>query len=206
MIDVAPMRRGDLGLTADVLAASHVHDPAMAWIYQDPLRRERALRALFRLAINDVARAGRIDVARDHGRVVGAAAWLPPGAFPVPWRRQLDSAPAFARLIGIAPASLPRLMRFLAACTNNFPAQPRWQLNVVGVAPESQGRGTGRALLTSMIAQVGDDMHLETWNPANLAFYRCFGFQPEATDHPLGPAGPQRWTLTCDTPAPKETP
>lgn len=195
MTGVSTLDERQLVAAATVLAASHLTDPAMAWVYPRSASRTASLAALFRLALADVHRCGQVEVAVSDGHVVGAAAWLPPGAFPIPWRRQVRSAPAFARLAATAPSALPRLMRFTGACTAAFPAAPRWQLNVVGVRPDRQGRGVGTALLGNRMRDIGDDLHLETWNPANLPFYRRFGFDVTATDRPLGPTGPRRWTL-----------
>lgn len=197
---VEPLCRRDLAAAAAVVADSHVADPAMAWVYRDARSRGETLAALFRLALADVLQAGHVDVVRVDDQIAGVAAWLPPGAFPVPWRRQLRSGPAFARVVARAPAATPRLMRFLSAATSAFPTEPRWQLNVVGVRPEWQGDGVGTVLLSHRVHAVSDRIHLETWNPANLPFYGRFGFEVGATDEPLGPDGPRRWTLAPPDP------
>ena len=195
MIGTSPLRAIDLRAAAAVVAASHVDDPAMAWVFPSARRREHALLRLFELALGDVLRAGRVDVAHEDGEIVGVAAWLPPGGFPVPWRRQLASAPAFGRLAVAAPTSVPRLLRFLAASTAGFPAEPCWLLDVVGVHPAWQGRSVGTALLAAPMTDVAEHLHLETWSERNLAFYARFGFEVAGTDTPLGSAGPRRWTL-----------
>lgn len=194
-MNVEPLSHRDVAVAAAVVADSHVGDPAMAWVYRDAGRRPDILAALFRLALADVLLAGHVDVVRVEDQIVGVAAWLAPGTFPVPWRRQLRSGPAFARVVARAPAATPRLMRFLSAATSAFPTEPRWQLNVVGVRPDAQGRGVGTALLAHRMYAVVNRIHLETWNPANLPFYARFGFTVGATDEPLGRDGPRRWTL-----------
>jgi GNAT superfamily N-acetyltransferase len=201
-MNVEPLAHRDVAAAAAVVAESHVADPAMAWVYPDAGRRPEILAALFRLALADLLQAGHVDVVRVDDQIVGVAAWLPPGAFPVPWRRQLRSGPAFARLVARAPVATPRLMRFLSAATSAFPAEPRWQLNVVGVRPDRQGRGVGTALVGHRMYAVANRIHLETWNPANLPFYGRFGFAVAATDEPLGPDGPRRWTLAPPSASP----
>ncbi len=195
MMGTRPLQPIDLRAAAAVVAASHVDDPAMAWVFPNSRRREQPLFRLFGLALGDVLRAGRVDVAHEDGEIVGVAAWLPPGGFPVPWRRQLASAPAFGRLAVATPTTVPRLLRFLAASTAAFPAEPCWLLDVVGIHPSWQGRGVGTALLAARMGDVAEHLHLETWRERNLAFYARFGFEVAGTDTPLGSVGPRRWTL-----------
>lgn len=187
------MRPAELGAAAWTIAASHCADPAMAWVYRDEARRQDLLSALFRLALRDVHRAGTVELARGHGRVIGVAAWLPPGTFPVPWTRQARSGPAFVRLLSSSPASTRRLLHFLSVATAAFPAQPSWQLNVLGVNPSAQGQGIGSALLRNgldTVQRASGRLHLETWNEKNLRFYENFGFRVSPATAPSPPTDP----------------
>ena len=60
-------------------------------------------------------------------------------------------------------------------------AGPHLYLWVLGVDPEAQGRGIGRALLQDVIGRAEAQrvpVYLETATQANVAMYRRFGFQP----------------------------
>lgn len=194
MIEIDSCCADDVGEAAEVAACSHVSDPAMAWIYRTTSQRQRNLTRLFCLALDDVIEVGTIDVARSAGRIVAVAAWLPPGSYPIPPRRQLRSGPAFVRLIAGAPRATPRLLRFLGTANASLPAGPTWQLSVVGVTPQRQGEGIGSRVVRSRLDSVGA-VHLETWNPANLPFYEALGLRPTDTDLPLGSDGPRRWRV-----------
>ena len=207
-VSMGVMRPSEVQAAARTVAASHCADPAMAWVYRQEARRLDLLSGLFRLALRDVHRAGTVQVARRDGRVIGVAAWLPPGAFPVPWTRQARSGPAFVRLLSNSPGSTRRLLRFLSVATAAFPTQPCWQLSVIGVHPSAQGHGIGSALLRQglgAIDRANGTLHLETWNENNLPFYGSFGFHADRRDSPLAADGPRRWTFTGPSVASRPT-
>ena len=82
---------------------------------------------------------------RDRG-LVGVAAWLPPGGFPLSLGRQLRIAPDMTRILAAAPRSILRLVRFMAVVNKLRRVQLYWYLEVVGVDPGVRGR---RSLTTS---------------------------------------------------------
>ena len=82
---------------------------------------------------------------RDRG-LVGVAAWLPPGGFPLSLGRQLRIAPDMTRILAAAPRSILRLVRFMAVVNKLRRVQLYWYLEVVGVDPGARGR---RSLTTS---------------------------------------------------------
>lgn len=185
-----------MAAAAAVLARSHEADPAMVWVFPDEQVRPRTLTALFGLAVADANRAGVVTVVRDGTQVLGVAAWLPPGAFPVPVRRQLRAGPAFTTVLRSAPRAAPRLVRFLGVASRPFPAEGGWQLSAIGVLPSSQGRGIGTALLAVGLRRASNPVHLEAWNPRNPDLYALHGFTLVRSDLPLAADGPRRWAMT----------
>lgn len=179
----------------------------MVWVYPDERVRTQALTALFGLAVADANRAGVVTLVRDGAHVVGVAAWLPPGAFPVPVRRQLRGGPEFTSVLRCAPRAVPRLMRFLGVASRPFPAEGGWQLSAIGVLPASQGLGIGTALLAVGLRRASNPVHLETWNPRNPGnpgnprnprnpdLYARHGFTIVSSDLPLAADGPRRWAM-----------
>jgi len=139
--------------------------------------RERATAAGMR-ALLEVGRShGLILVTGEPGRPAGALVAAPPGAFPLPlppprrrlhtlWRQGLRAAgrwAAVSRALGRA-----------------HPVGFHWYLAVLGVEPERQGQGLGRALLGRFLTAVdaaGEAVYLETDRPENLRFYAGAGFR-----------------------------
>lgn len=76
------------------------------------------------------------------------------------------------------------------------PAQ-HWYLMALGVAPSSQGRGLGRALVQPTLTRADAEQvpcYLETFTERNVHFYGTLGFTVVVHDHiPAG--GPPFWTM-----------
>lgn len=106
------------------------------------------------------------------------ALWSPPGKWEMGVLAQLRMTPYF-----LATTGLRRLpTRFLAAqkILAAHPHQPHYYLQVLGVAPEGQGRGWGTQLIRKGLAVAdGAQMpcYLETMNDTNIPFYERHGFR-----------------------------
>ena len=77
------------------------------------------------------------------------------------------------------------------------PKRPHWYLQVLGVAPDQQGRGHARRLLAPVLALCDRDRHgafLETCEPDNLPLYRRFGFEVIREDR-VAADGPPIWLM-----------
>ncbi|WP_433871724.1 GNAT family N-acetyltransferase [Saccharopolyspora sp. CA-218241] len=136
-------------------------------------------------------RHGRVWVSED---VAAVAAWTTPDS------TGLDEA--FAELE-------PR-MRELAgdraalseaaedALNPHRPREPAWFLGTVGVLPDRQGRGLGRAVVEPGLRaadEQGAPAYLETSLPGNVAFYRGLGFEVVA-EVELPGGGPTTWAMS----------
>jgi ribosomal protein S18 acetylase RimI-like enzyme len=127
-----------------------------------------------------VAKFGRTTshglVAERDDRIVGAlnaARW--PHCQLGAWDK-VKSAPAMVRLMGTA---LPRAMKLTGVWTKHDPKEPHWHIGPIGVVPELQGQGVGRALLGSFLETVDQDgsmAYLETDVDRNVSLYEAFGF------------------------------
>lgn len=143
-------------------------------------------------------RAGHVYAANRGGEIVGVAAWLPPGWFPLSVRRQLRAAPDIARIFRAAPRSLGRLLRFTSGLAKLHPEQPHWYLEAVGVEPGAQGMGIGTRLLEPVLARVdeeGQPCYLETMTERNVAWYRRLGFEVRSAGVAFTVGGPPNWTM-----------
>ncbi|ADB33297.1 GCN5-related N-acetyltransferase [Kribbella flavida DSM 17836] len=77
------------------------------------------------------------------------------------------------------------------------PREPLWFLNVVGVAPDRQGRGLGRAVIAPGLARADQDRSaafLETQDAGNVGFYQSLGFEIVG-EIALPHNGPTHWAM-----------
>lgn len=194
---IRTLTRGDAGGTGRALAASHQGDPMMVHLFGDAAR-PAALRALFTASARDAAPFGASQLTEVDGRVVGAALWLPPGQFPMTARRKLLGGLGLLGLVVRHPRAIGPLSAAVADPERDCAQRPAWFLSALGLEPEAQGRGLGTRLLAGGLAAAdaaGQPCHLETWKPANVAFYERLGFRVQREARPLGVDGPTRWTL-----------
>jgi ribosomal protein S18 acetylase RimI-like enzyme len=192
-VHVVRLDRRSAVAAGEAFAASHADYPAFRAVFPEPARRAQALRAFFTATVADATTAGAVVAVLDDGRVVGASVWLPPGAFPWSWRRQVRAAPAFARVAAAAPGRFPTFLRYGAAAQRAHPRHRHWYLVALGVRPEAHHRGIGTQLMAAGLSVADEDhaaCYLETSDPANVAFYERFGFQVVGAPLALVPGGP----------------
>jgi ribosomal protein S18 acetylase RimI-like enzyme len=175
---VRALRAEEIDRAAAMLARAFVDDPFPALLASDPSRRPAAARwafaafARYGLAFGEVWTVGDLE---------GVAIWWAP--------EYVDPNEERAALVGLAdgPAALgtDAWERFLAfgAVTGELHHRsvpgPHWYLNVLGVAPESRGRGIGRALLAAMFDRLDRERlpaYLDTGTAENVAYYERRGF------------------------------
>lgn len=105
-----------------------------------------------------------------------------------------EIGPRFADLAG---DRLQQQRAAEAAMAPHRPTEPAWFLGTVGVDPDRQGRGLGRAVIAPGIAAAaaeGVPAFLETSTKSNVALYERLGFAVTAeVDVPDG--GPRTWAM-----------
>jgi ribosomal protein S18 acetylase RimI-like enzyme len=187
-----------LAEAADVLARSFHDNPNFVALFPDEKIRTRVLAHVFGAGLRDALGFEHVYAAMRGEEIVGVAAWLPPGAFPLsPWR-QLRAVPDMARILAAAPRSIPRLVRFVAGVNKLHPEQPYWYLEVVGVDPDARGLGIGTRLLEPVLSladEAGQPCYLETMTERDVAWYRGLGFEVRSAGVSFIPGGPPNWTM-----------
>jgi ribosomal protein S18 acetylase RimI-like enzyme len=165
----------DAAKIGDVFAKAFAGDPVTSWVTPDATRRTLVLRRLNTvIARYDGILRGATYVATDAGVVVGAAIWRPPGRSPFNWRTvpyALGSGAALGRDIG-------RMIEMGRAVSQARPSVRHWYLQLLGVNPDAQGTGVGRALVQGHLRLVDEQRmpaYLET-TVENVEFYERFGF------------------------------
>jgi GNAT superfamily N-acetyltransferase len=136
-----------------------------------------------------------------HGHVYttegfeAAAIWAPPGRWKVPFSQVLKHSPTFLKLYGL------RLFPNLGVLSAMEKAHgeieyPHYYLEIIGTAPEHQGKGFGAALMQPMVERAdteGVGMYLESSKESNIAFYGRYGFTLRRVLQLKN--GPQMWLM-----------
>ena len=183
---VALIERGEHRAAADAIVAGHADYPSFRHLFPDASRRARALRAFFDATVGDGIANGLVLTIRHGRRVDATAVWLPPGAFPWSAWRKLRAVPAFVRVLMADPRSFIRFARLGSAIEHAHRDERSWYLVVLSVRPDCQRRGLGTRLIEPVLTRADQDgipCRLETADPANVAYYRRFGFN--VVDPPL---------------------
>jgi ribosomal protein S18 acetylase RimI-like enzyme len=137
-----------------------------------------------------VAKLGRkyshVVAAEEAGSIVGvlnAAEW--PNC-QLSMSEKLKTAPAVIRAMGFAAA---RAIKMTSVWAKHDPGEKHWHLGPIGVHPEHQGRGIGKAILgmfLRMVDEQGSPAYLETDVDRNVALYEAFGFRVIARTDIMG--------------------
>ncbi len=192
---LAPLAPPMLDAATDTLVSAFMDDSMFRWVFPDPAARERGLRRLNRVPLEYGLRYGYVRQS-DEGRAV--AIWIPPGEPMSPARMVRCGMLAVPVRTGLRP-----LARFGGAngvmdkIHKRHMAGPHWELLIVGVDRQLQGRGRGSALVRDGLARADEEglpCYLNTNTPANLPFYERLGFTvlEEAS---LGKGGPPAWAM-----------
>lgn len=132
---------------------------------------------------------GRVWVT-DDARAV--AVWTTPERDPGPGFAEVG--PRIAELAGERAAAFTSAEQALEP---HRPSGPVWFLATVGVAPDAQGQGLGRAVLAAGLDaadRAGHASFLETSSARNVRFYERLGFSVTA-EVELPDGGPRTWCM-----------
>jgi ribosomal protein S18 acetylase RimI-like enzyme len=175
----------------DAMTRAFAEDPMWSCILPDRARRLERLPAMWDALIG-FARVYGVALTTPEGK--GAACWISPGRTSVTLWQLLRTGMALPRSMMALPKDARgrffRMMRFIEDGHKELMNGPHWYLWALGVAPEAQGQGIGRALLRPVLERAdagGHPCYLETQSEANVAFYRGSGFEVEAQrSEPVG--------------------
>lgn len=173
-----------------LLSAAFADDPAMRFVFPDPADRIRRLPRLFRLIVDEDAKAGmRLLTAGGEA----ATLWRAPGRARTSRWDMVRSLPWLLHALG---PNLSRAMRVSDAIAAHLPAGDFWYLHFAGCDPAAQGRGLGGAAIRAGLRRAAGRLpaYLETPNPRTLNLYRGLGFA--ITDEWIVPGSALRfWSL-----------
>lgn len=189
---------GSVEPVADLITRGFHDDPPPVWWYPDPVERDEQMLAFWRAFATLGLSAGDGLMSEDGDAV---ALYVPPEA--VVDESMVDAAGLPAAVAGMGPTRASQIGSFLEVLdrlhAETMP-EPHWELSCVAVAPASQGRGLGVALVDEMTLRARRDgvpCFLVTAAERNLSFYERRGYhvaqQAAVTDSPL-----QVWAMRLD--------
>lgn len=197
-IEKLTLGRRTLDEIATVGTEAFADDAFFSFLMPEERMRRRGLRIFLRTMVAEIGPAAVVYGARrEDGRLVGVAAFVRPGAWPLPVSAQVKQL--LNALVAMVPR--PRALldgaRYLFAIEKIHPKERMWYLQLLAVDPGAQRGGIGGALQQQVYPRADEEglvSYLETQKEANLAYYRRFGYE---VDRELRPVrnGPPLWTL-----------
>ena len=170
------MTQADMTAVCEVIGLAFADNPStLANVRGDRTKARRVMQDAVR-----VAKFGRswsyALVAVQGDAVVGA---LNAAEWPhcqVGTAEKIKTAPAMA---WIMKSALPRAFTMMNRREARDPHEPHWHIGPIGVRPELQGHGVGKALLSAFLTtidELGSPAFLETDVDRNVELYESFGF------------------------------
>jgi ribosomal protein S18 acetylase RimI-like enzyme len=175
-IEIRPMEAADMIAVCDVMGCAFADNPStLANVRGDPVKARRVMRHAVQ-----IAKFGRrwsyALVAVQGGSIVGAlnAAEWPHCQMGI--AEKIKTAPAMTRIMRTA---LPRAFTMMNKREAHDPHEPHWHIGPIGVRPDRQGEGVGKALLKTFLTTADErewPAFLETDVDRNVKLYEHFGF------------------------------
>jgi ribosomal protein S18 acetylase RimI-like enzyme len=158
-------------IAVGTIVAAFEDDPAARWLYPDDEEYRAHFPEFVRLFGGRAFETGTADMIADGE---AAALWLPPGVQP--------DEEALGALVAttVHPQRRPAVFALLEQMGVHHPHEPHWYLPLIGVAPQSQGRGLGSELLRTALRRCDGDglaAYLEATDPRNVRLYERHGFR-----------------------------
>jgi ribosomal protein S18 acetylase RimI-like enzyme len=185
-IKIRRMNSADMVEVCDLRGLAFAYNPSrLANVHGDRAKARRVMQDAVR-----VAKFGRTWshalIAEQGGMLVGAlnAAEWPHCQLGI--REKIKTAPAMVRIMKTA---LPRAFTMMNKREARDPHEPHWHIGPIGVRPELQGRGVGKALLKTFLTAVdeqGSPAFLETDVDRNVVLYKTFGFSVTSREDIIG--------------------
>jgi GNAT superfamily N-acetyltransferase len=176
------------------LARAFYDDSVWKWFMPDDATRTQRLERMFATFTRNVyLRHGNDCHTTDAYE--GAALWAPPGHEHMSAADVLRILPGWTKAVGWR--GLFRAKRGVDSLEKVHPHERHYYLPFVGVAPESQGRGLGTALMGPVLEKCDRERipaYLEATSVGSRRCYERVGFHTRAEERLAGD-GPPFWTM-----------
>jgi GNAT superfamily N-acetyltransferase len=192
------MERAQVPAVVAALARAFFDDPLFGFFVPHFVRQTKALNAFMGSGVKDARPFGDVWVASTDGRVAGAAVWLPPGAYPRSFRREVMNYVRTSPTLAYTGKRLGRAFALLSAVdkAHHDVHEPHYYLGILGTDPEFQRTGAGSAVLAPVLERCdteGLHAYLETQKETNIAYYARHRFEVVQKIEATG--CPPIWTL-----------
>jgi ribosomal protein S18 acetylase RimI-like enzyme len=195
---VQPAQPSQLTRLCRAMARAFVTEAMMTWPLGDVPDLAAAIEASFRIWDGDNIELG---VVFEIANGAGMAVWVAPDLHDRWMRAERRSRPAIHALSEDGGARYEQMWEWVEA---REPAEPGWYLDRVGVDPDRQAAGLGRALVQfglDRASAAGLPAFLETATERNVAYYVSLGFRVADVGDVPGD-GPRIWFLRHDPSGP----
>ena len=134
--------------------------------------------------------------------MLGVSTWQPPGVHVTPERADRSGYGQLRQIMGDdAFETFGRVLDYLSDVHGKGLPEAYWYLSMLGVVPDRQGCGIGRALIEPIIYRAdtaGMPICLETAQPRVATFFRRLGFRQVIETVDAG-SGVRFWTYQRDS-------
>jgi ribosomal protein S18 acetylase RimI-like enzyme len=180
------MTRADMTAVCEVIGLAFADNPStLANVRGDRTKARRVMQDAVR-----VAKFGRpwsdALVAVQDDIVVGA---LNAAEWPHCQLGMAEKIKTVPTMAWIMKSALPRAFTMMNKREARDPHEPHWHIGPIGVRPQLQGRGIGKALLEAFLTtidEVGAPAFLETDVDRNVELYESFGFAVTSREDIVG--------------------
>jgi ribosomal protein S18 acetylase RimI-like enzyme len=186
-LEIGSLDPAEIEEVLDVVSRGMRDNPQhVAAFGEHPETRRRLFRKLVAAAFSTRDLSHTLVARREDGVIVGVCGMLPPGTCQPDLGQQLRFLPT---LLSIGPRVAGRLVRWMGAWQRHDPEERHWHLGPLAVDAHLQGEGVGSRMMQAFCARMDaahEDAYLETDKPANVRFYKRFGFEVVGEQEVLG--------------------
>lgn len=199
-MEIRKMLARDIDDACEVIGLAFADNPNTLAVVRGDRPKARRMMQIAVRAAKLGRKVSHVLLAEDGGRIVGvlnAAEW--PNC-QLSMSEKLRTAPVMIRVAG---CGLPRSLKMVSVWAKHDPQERHWHLGPIGVHPELQGRGVGKALLASFLKTVDEQSspgYLETDVDRNVTLYEKFGFKVIAQEEINGVNNRFMWRLPRSSP------
>jgi ribosomal protein S18 acetylase RimI-like enzyme len=184
---------------SEVLSRAFHDDPGTVAFIPDAIKRQKLLRAMFKIALGHAVGHGEVYVSP---AIEGVAVWLHSTAPEMSLWTMLRGG-GLGLIFSSSWGFLSKMKKdedFAIRLRRELAPFSHWYLGVLGVDPEHQGKGYASRLLKPMLARLDEEKlpaYLETSVEDYVALYGHFGFKviKEAV---LPASGTKMWVMLRD--------
>jgi ribosomal protein S18 acetylase RimI-like enzyme len=186
------VRPDELDAVVELLVDAFHDDPTWSWVFPDPALRSTQHRRLWRLMVEGAA---RYPCTWLNGDSTATSVWIPPNGTEL---SEAQEALLEALLVELLGREAGRARVAFEQFEQAHPrAEPHYYLSLLATSTGHRGRGLGLALLETNLREIDETAmpcYLEASNPANVALYQRYGFEPiGAFTLPAGPEVATMW-------------